>query len=184
MPRSPQPAARLGTRFHAWVESRFDELPLPFLDVLDPVADLPGAGSDQEIADEADLEALKAAFERSPYADRPPYRMEAPVQLTLAGRVIRGRIDAVYRTTGEDGDAYEIVDWKTGRTTQADPLQLAVYRLAWAEATGTPLDRVSAAFLHVRSGRVIRPRDLPGRARLERILQGETGPAGDRRTDG
>ncbi|WP_420079673.1 UvrD-helicase domain-containing protein [Streptomyces sp. JL4002] len=184
MPRSPQPAARLGTRFHAWVESRFDELPLPFLDVLDPVADLPGAGSDQEIADEADLEALKAAFERSPYADRPPYRMEAPVQLTLAGRVIRGRIDAVYRTTGEDGDAYEIVDWKTGRTTQADPLQLAVYRLAWAEATGTPLDRVSAAFLHVRSGRVIRPRDLPGRARLERILQGESGPAGDRRTDG
>ncbi|MFF7294846.1 UvrD-helicase domain-containing protein [Streptomyces sp. NPDC008265] len=184
MPRPPQPAARQGTRFHAWVESRFDELPLPFLDVLDPVADLPGAGSDQEIADEADLEALKAAFERSPYADRPPYRMEAPVQLTLAGRVIRGRIDAVYRTTGEDGDAYEIVDWKTGRTTQADPLQLAVYRLAWAEATGTPLDRVSAAFLHVRSGRVIRPRDLPGRARLERILQGETGPAGDRRTDG
>ncbi|MFI8358931.1 UvrD-helicase domain-containing protein [Streptomyces sp. NPDC085612] len=184
MPRPPQPAARQGTRFHAWVESRFDELPLPFLDVLDPIADLPGAGSDQEIADEADLEALKAAFERSPYADRPPYRMEAPVQLTLAGRVIRGRIDAVYRTTGEDGDAYEIVDWKTGRTTQADPLQLAVYRLAWAEATGTPLDRVSAAFLHVRSGRVIRPRDLPGRARLERILQGETGPAGDRRTDG
>ncbi|APU42064.1 UvrD-helicase domain-containing protein [Streptomyces sp. TN58] len=190
MPKPPQPAARQGTRFHAWVESRFDELPLPFLDVLDPVADLPGAagdgpGSDQDIADEADLEALKAAFERSPYADRPPHRMEAPVQLTLAGRVIRGRIDAVYRTTDENGDdAYEIVDWKTGRTTEADPLQLAVYRLAWAEATNTPLDRVTAAFLHVRSGRVIRPRNLPGRARLERILQGESGPDGGHRTDG
>ncbi|MFF9054146.1 UvrD-helicase domain-containing protein [Streptomyces erythrochromogenes] len=185
MPKPPQPAARQGTRFHAWVESRFDELPLPFLDVLDPVADLPGAGSGQEIADEADLDALKAAFERSPYADRPPHRMEAPVQLTLAGRVIRGRIDAVYRTTDENGDdAYEIVDWKTGRTTEADPLQLAVYRLAWAEATNTPLDRVSAAFLHVRSGRVIRPRNLPGRARLERILQGESGPGGDHLADG
>ncbi len=185
MPKPPQPAARQGTRFHAWVESRFDEIPLPFLDVLDPVADLPGAGSDQEIADEADLEALKAAFERSPYADRPPHRMEAPVQLTLAGRVIRGRIDAVYKTTDDNGeDAYEIVDWKTGRTTEADPLQLAVYRLAWAEATNTPLDRVAAAFLHVRSGRVIRPRDLPGRARLERILQGESGPGGDHRADG
>ncbi|MEW5535969.1 ATP-dependent helicase, partial [Streptomyces virginiae] len=72
MPKPPQPAARQGTRFHAWVESRFDELPLPFLDVLDPVADLPGAagsGSGQDIADEADLDALKAAFERSPYAD-------------------------------------------------------------------------------------------------------------------
>ncbi|MDX6760909.1 PD-(D/E)XK nuclease family protein, partial [Streptomyces sp. F8] len=185
MPKPPQPAARQGTRFHAWVESRFDEIPLPFLDVLDPVADLPGAGSDQEIADEADLEALKAAFERSPYADRPPHRMEAPVQLTLAGRVIRGRIDAVYKTTDDNGeDAYEIVDWKTGRTTEADPLQLAVYRLAWAEATNTPLDRVAAAFLHVRSGRVIRPRNLPGRARLERILQGESGPGGDDRADG
>ncbi|ROQ95969.1 DNA helicase-2/ATP-dependent DNA helicase PcrA [Streptomyces sp. 2132.2] len=175
MPKPPQPAARQGTRFHAWVESRFDELPLPLLDVLDPATELPG--SDQDIVDEADLDSLKAAFERSEYADRTPYRMEAPVQLTLAGRVIRGRIDAVYR--GEDG-SYEIVDWKTGRTTEADPLQLAVYRLAWAEATGTPLDRVAAAFLHVRSGRVIRPRDLPGRDRLERILQGKTDTDSDR----
>ncbi|WP_404956749.1 UvrD-helicase domain-containing protein [Streptomyces sp. 147326] len=181
MPKPPQPAARQGTRFHAWVESRFDELPLPFLDVLDPVTDLPGAGSDQEIADEADLDSLKAAFERSPYADRPPHRMEAPVQLTLAGRVIRGRIDAVYRNP--DG-SYEIVDWKTGRTTEADPLQLAVYRLAWAEATNTPLSQVTAAFLHVRSGRVIRPRNLPDRARLERILQGKTDTGGARQTDG
>ncbi|MFG2662679.1 UvrD-helicase domain-containing protein [Streptomyces sp. NPDC048387] len=179
MPRPPQPAARQGTRFHAWVESRFDALPLPHLDVLDPAADLPG--TDQEIADAADLEALKAAFERSEYAERTPYRMEAPVQLTLAGRVIRGRIDAVYRNA--DG-SYEVVDWKTGRTTEADPLQLAVYRLAWAEATGTPLDRVAAAFLHVRSGRVIRPRDLPGRERLERILQGETGADGAPGADG
>ncbi|MFF7075297.1 UvrD-helicase domain-containing protein [Streptomyces lavendulae] len=179
MPRPPQPAARQGTRFHAWVESRFEELPLPLLDLLDPATELPG--SDQEVADEADLDALKAAFERSEYAERTPYRMEAPVQLTLAGRVIRGRIDAVYKNP--DG-SYEVVDWKTGRTTQADPLQLAVYRLAWAEATGTPLDRVSAAFLHVRSGRVIRPRDLPGRARLERILQGETGTDGDAQVDG
>ncbi|MEV0409954.1 UvrD-helicase domain-containing protein [Streptomyces sp. NPDC050448] len=175
MPKPPQPAARQGTRFHAWVESRFDELPLPLLDVLDPATELPG--SDQEIADEADLESLKAAFERSEYAERTPHRMEVPVQFTLAGRVIRGRIDAVYRNP--DG-SYEIVDWKTGRTTEADPLQLAVYRLAWAEATGTPLDRVAAAFLHVRSGRVIRPRNLPDRPRLERILQGKSDTDSDR----
>ncbi|MFJ2819933.1 UvrD-helicase domain-containing protein [Streptomyces toxytricini] len=182
MPRPPQPAARQGTRFHAWVESRFTELPLPFLDVLDPAADLPG--SDQEVADEADLAALKEAFERSPYAERVPHRLEVPVQVTLAGRVVRGRIDAVYRAPAGSPYAYEIVDWKTGRGTDADPLQLAVYRLAWAETTGTPLRRVSAAFLHVRSGRVVRPRNLPGRARLERILQGKTGPGGGRRTAG
>ncbi|MEU3773970.1 ATP-dependent DNA helicase [Streptomyces sp. NPDC032472] len=181
MPRPPQPAARQGTRFHAWVESRFEELPLPFLDVLDPETGLPG--SDQDVADEADLDALKAAFERSPYAERTPYRLEVPVQLTLAGRVVRGRIDAVYRDPEPGAPyAYEVVDWKTGRTTEADPLQLAIYRLAWAEATGTPLDRVGAAFLHVRSGRVVRPRNLPGRARLERILQGGSGPDSGHRT--
>ncbi|MDJ0384400.1 UvrD-helicase domain-containing protein [Streptomyces sp. G-G2] len=179
LPKPPQPAARQGTRFHAWVESRFDELPLPLLDVLDPVTELPG--SDQEVADERDLDGLKAAFERSPYAERTPYRMEVPVQFTLAGRVIRGRIDAVYR---DDDGSYEIVDWKTGRTAEADPLQLAVYRLAWAEATGTPLDRITVSFLHVRSGRVIRPANLPTRARLERILQGASDAEGDPRPEG
>ncbi len=99
--------------------------------------------------------------------------MEAPFQLSIAGRVVRGRIDAVYRHEGgEDGDAvtYEIVDWKTGRGRTADPLQLAVYRLAWAEQQGVPLEAVSAAFLYVRTGEVVRPERLPGRAELERLL--------------
>ncbi|MFD3451576.1 UvrD-helicase domain-containing protein [Streptomyces sp. NPDC058691] len=167
MPRRPQPAARRGTRFHAWVESRFEELPL-----IAP-EDLPGIEGDDEIADERDLAALKEAFLATPYAERTPYRVEAPFQLSLAGRVIRGRIDAVYR----EGDAYEIVDWKTGRTGSADPLQLAVYRLAWAEQRRVPPERVTAAFLHVRTGELVRPPELPGRAALERLLLGE--PGGD-----
>ncbi|MFD9329192.1 UvrD-helicase domain-containing protein [Streptomyces sp. NPDC060065] len=180
MPRPPQPAARRGTRFHAWVESRFEELRLP---MLDP-EELPG--SEAEIADERDLEALKDSFERTPYAHRAPYRVEVPFQLAIAGRVVRGRIDAVYREA--DGDAgyqqgdedaghgqgdgrtYEIVDWKTNRSRTADPLQLAIYRLAWAEQQGVPLESVKAAFLYVRSGEVVRPDDLPDRAALERLL--------------
>ncbi|WP_326767701.1 UvrD-helicase domain-containing protein [Streptomyces sp. NBC_01591] len=169
MPRPPQPAARRGTRFHAWVESRFEELPLP---MLGP-DELPGGdGSDAEIADERDLAALKEAFERTPYARRTPYRVETPFQITLAGRVIRGRIDAVYRT----GDTYEIVDWKTTRTNTADPLQLAVYRLAWAELHDLPLTDVTATFLYVRSGETVHPTRLPGRAELERILLDEPPP--------
>ncbi|MEU6333416.1 ATP-dependent DNA helicase [Streptomyces cellulosae] len=173
MPRPPQPAARRGTRFHAWVEARFEELTLP---MLDP-DELPGA--DAEIADERDLEELKEAFERTEYAHRTPYRVEAPFQLSIAGRVVRGRIDAVYRHENTEdpedsgnGDAvtYEIVDWKTGRSRTADPLQLAVYRLAWAEQQGVPLDSVTAAFLYVRTGEVVRPERLPGRAELERLL--------------
>ncbi|MEU9288146.1 ATP-dependent DNA helicase [Streptomyces sp. NPDC048275] len=164
MPRPPQPAARRGTRFHAWVESRFEELRLP---MLGP-DELPG--DDAEIADERDLEALKDAFERTPYAHRTPHRVEAPFQLAIAGRVVRGRIDAVYREDDGTGPTYEIVDWKTGRTRTADPLQLALYRLAWAEQRGVPLESVKATFLYVRSGEVVRPDHLPGRAALERLL--------------
>ncbi|MCF0076242.1 ATP-dependent DNA helicase [Streptomyces lomondensis] len=167
MPRPPQPAARRGTRFHAWVEARFEELTLP---MLEP-EELPG--SEAEIADERDLEALKDAFERTEYAHRTPYRVETPFQLAIAGRVVRGRIDAVYKE-GEGQDAtYEIVDWKTNRSRTADPLQLAVYRLAWAEQQGVPPESVTAAFLYVRTGEVVRPQELPDRADLERLLQEE-----------
>ncbi|MGW2493062.1 UvrD-helicase domain-containing protein [Streptomyces pseudogriseolus] len=184
MPRPPQPAARRGTRFHAWVEARFEELTLP---LLDP-DELPGG--DAEIADEQDLESLKEAFERTEYAQRTPFRVEAPFQLSIAGRVVRGRIDAVYRhedaEDGEDGDAvtYEIVDWKTGRGRTADPLQLAVYRLAWAEQQGVPLESVTAAFLYVRTGEVVRPERLPGRAELERLLLDDPGGGTPRAPDG
>ncbi|MGV9423838.1 UvrD-helicase domain-containing protein [Streptomyces sp. NPDC003656] len=177
MPRPPRPAARRGTRFHAWVEARFEELTLP---LLEP-DELPGA--DAEIADEADLEELKAAFERTEYAHRTPYRAEVPVQLTLGGRVVRGRIDAVYKDGEGEEATYEILDWKTGRSQSADPLQLAVYRLAWAEQQGVRPESVTAAFLYVRTGDVVRPADLPGRAQLERLLGGESGtgetPSGD-----
>ncbi|MHA6762773.1 UvrD-helicase domain-containing protein [Streptacidiphilus sp. PAMC 29251] len=169
MPRPPQPAARRGTRFHAWVEARFEPLMLLGED------ELPGT-EDDGIEDERDLGRLKEAFLRTPYATLTPYRVEAPFQLLLAGRVVRGRIDAVYRTgdgsTGEGG--FEVVDWKTNRQETADPLQLAVYRLAWAEQAGVPLEQVSAAFLYVRSGSIVRPEALPGREELERLVTGIT----------
>ncbi|EST36728.1 hypothetical protein N566_16140, partial [Streptomycetaceae bacterium MP113-05] len=170
MPRPPQrAAARRGTRFHAWVESRFEELTLP---MLGP-DELPGADEPVGIEDERDLAALKEAFTRTDYAHRTPFRVEAPFQLALAGRTIRGRIDAVYRDDGagpDGGPAYEIVDWKTGRRQDADPLQLAVYRVAWAEQRGVPPEAVTATFLYVRTGRLVRPPDLPDRAALERLL--------------
>ncbi|MFJ6212879.1 UvrD-helicase domain-containing protein [Streptomyces sp. NPDC092296] len=172
MPRPPQPAARRGTRFHAWVESRFEPLML-----IEPDA-LPGA-EDDGIEDERDLARLKDAFLRTPYAHRTPYRVEAPFQLLLAGRVVRGRIDAVYRLDGGDAMSphrprYEVVDWKTNQRETADPLQLAIYRLAWAEQQGLPPEQVTAAFLYVRSGRAEYPTELPDRTALERILTGNS----------
>lgn len=181
MPRPPQPAARRGTRFHAWMETRFEELRLP---LLGP-EDLPGgAPGEAEIADERDLAALKEAFERTEYAHRTPHRVEVPFQLEIAGRVVRGRIDAVYKEVDGDDVTYEIVDWKTSRTRSADPLQLAVYRLAWAEQHDVPPESVKATFLYVRSGETSRPVGLPGRAELERILLEEPGgQSGEQRSD-
>jgi DNA helicase-2/ATP-dependent DNA helicase PcrA len=159
MPRRPVSAARRGTRFHGWVEALFGQQTL-----LDP-EDLPGAAD--AYVDDADLAALQKAFLRGPYADLRPLRIEAPFALAIGGRVVRGRIDAVYEML----DGFEVVDWKTSKSASADPLQLAIYRLAWAEIAGVDPDQVSAAFLYVRSGKVVRPA-LPGREQLEEILAG------------
>jgi DNA helicase-2/ATP-dependent DNA helicase PcrA len=161
MPRPPQRAARRGTRFHAWVEARYAQQPL-----LSP-DELPGAG-DAAITDDDDLATLQAAFESGPYADRVPLRLEVPFSLVLAGRVVRGRIDAVYATA----DGYEVVDWKTSRAHDADPLQLAIYRLAWAEIADCELAAVIGTFAYVRDGSVVEFPDLPDRPRLEALLNG------------
>ena len=164
MPRRPAPSARLGTRFHEWVESRLGQP-----DLIDP-DELPGradAELDDQIDDYADLRSLIAAFEQGPFGHRQPYRTEAPFALVLAGQVVRGRIDAVYR---EDDGAWLVVDWKTSRAEAADPLQLAIYRVAWADLAGVPVERVRTAFYYVRSGHLVEPPDLPDRSALERLI--------------
>jgi DNA helicase-2/ATP-dependent DNA helicase PcrA len=164
MPRPPSSAARFGTRFHAWVEARFGQQ-----DLFD-YGDLPGRG-DAGIEDDGDLKELVATFEAGPFATRIPHQVEAPFALVLSGQVVRGRIDAVYTDAGPAGEeGFLVVDWKTNRTASADPLQLALYRLAWAELQGVPVERVRAAFYYVRTGEVVEPGSLPGRAELEAIL--------------
>lgn len=176
MPRQPSPAARRGTRFHAWVESQYGMRPL-----LEP-DDLPGA-ADADIDSDDELDAMQQTFLQLEYADLTPHGIEVDFALPLAGRVIPGRIDAVFRHPHPSGDPardrWEVVDWKTNRAPTADPLQLAVYRVAWAERMGVPLQRVDASFVYVRLGEVRRFGDAPGasplpdRAELERMLSGE-----------
>jgi len=178
MPRPPSSAARFGTRFHAWVEARFGQQ-----DLFD-YGDLPGR-ADAGIDDESDLEELIATFEAGPFATRSPMQVEAPFALVLAGQVVRGRIDAVYAEPSAEpaaageadatGEGFLVVDWKTGRAGTADPLQLAIYRLAWAELHEVPLERVRAAFYFVRTGEVVEPPDLPDRQAIEAILSASAG---------
>ncbi|WP_261563465.1 RecB family exonuclease, partial [Frankia tisae] len=145
LPRQPAAAARRGSRFHTWVEELFDHRALIDAD------DLPGS-QDAELTDD-DLRSLQEAFLRTPYGSRRPAAIEEPFELPLAGRIVRGRIDAVYDL---GRGRWEVIDWKTGQAP-ADELQLAVYRLAWARLRGVDPSAVDAAFLYVRTGAVVRP---------------------------
>jgi DNA helicase-2/ATP-dependent DNA helicase PcrA len=170
VPHAPNPLARRGTAFHAWLESRFG---MPQL--LD-VDELPGAADEQAASDE-DLERLQEAFLASEWADRTPSEIEVPFEVVVGGIVIRGRADAVFAVRGPDGlPGLEVVDWKTGRPPDdpddaaARAVQLAAYRLAWAQLSGLPLERVAAAFHYVRHRRTVRPVDLLDREGLEALV--------------
>ena len=95
------------------------------------------------------------------------------VETPVAGVVLRGRIDAVFR---RDDGGWDVVDWKTGAPAagrgrrRGAAVQLAVYRLAWARLHGVPLDQVSAAFFYAATGTTVRPVDLLDEAALESLL--------------
>ncbi len=175
MPQPPSRAARFGTRFHLWVERYFGPdratgaLGQQLLVDPDDLPDRADAGAHGE----EELRALCDAFATGRFGRTTPYALEAPVSVLIGGRLVRGRIDAVYAGVGE-GYRFRVVDWKTSRIEAADPLQLAVYRLAWAEAHGLPPAEVDAVFYHVRTDRLLRPDDLPGRPELERLLTGSS----------
>ncbi|MFE3192338.1 ATP-dependent helicase [Nocardia sp. NPDC059240] len=172
LPYPPSPYTRRGTAFHAWLQRWFAGTRLLGFE------ELPGAA---DIADtDTDLMRLQEAFLASPWADRNPVEVEISFETTLAGTVIRGRMDAVFRRP--DG-TWVVVDWKTGaEPSRAEEdsvaIQLAVYRLAWARLeaarTGTPeadiLADTVAAFHYVRTGRTIAPEHLPGPAELAAII--------------
>ena len=166
MPHRPAPLARRGTAFHAWLEERFGGDRLLDLD------ELPGA-ADEGAAPDADLGLLQERFLASGWAHRRPHTVEVPFETVVGGVVVRGRIDAVFR----DGDGgWTVVDWKTGAppagaAARAAEVQLAAYRLAWAQLTGVPADRVRAAFHYVRDGRTVHAADLPTAAELATLVQ-------------
>lgn len=165
VPYKPNALARRGTAFHAWIERRFGATRLLDLD------ELPGA-SDEGAAPDADLERLQDAFLESKWAHRTPVEVEAGFETIIGGVVLRGRIDAIFRDP--DG-GWTVIDWKTGAPPTAAEeaavaMQLAVYRIAWAELSGAPLQSVRAAFHYVRGGRTVAPKHLPEGPELAELL--------------
>ncbi|MCP2320531.1 DNA helicase-2 / ATP-dependent DNA helicase PcrA [Nocardia amikacinitolerans] len=177
LPYPPNPLARRGTAFHAWVQRWFAGTRLLGLD------ELPGAGEPDphDASVDAELARMQDAFLNSPWAHRSPLDVEVPFETSIAGTVIRGRMDAVF---AEPGGGWTVVDWKTGAEPgpadePAVAMQLAIYRLAWARLMaarhgGTEhemLDKIGAAFHYVRSGRTIAPAELPGPEELAELIR-------------
>ena len=159
VPRPPDPRARRGTEFHAWVERWFAKTELLEFD------ELPGAADEDPATDDAasaDLTELQDRFTASAWANRTPVAVEVPFETEVEGTLVRGRIDAVF--VDRDGGA-TVVDWKTGAPPAPEAMpalsvQLAAYRLAWAALSGTPVERVRAALHYVRADRTVTPSDL------------------------
>jgi DNA helicase-2/ATP-dependent DNA helicase PcrA len=124
LPERPTRARRLGTEVHRLIEERSRGIsPYPQEEELDE----PG-----EVTDPAVMTGLLAQWEAA-FGERDVAvlasgepMVELPFTLKRDGRLIRGRIDAVYLT--EDG-GIEIVDFKTGRRFEVDERhdQLALY---------------------------------------------------------
>ena len=163
VPTRPAPLARRGTAFHAWLEERYGGERLLDLD------ELPGA-ADEDAAPDDELALLRERFLASAWADRSPEEVEVAFETVVGGVVVRGRIDAVF--ADPDG-GWTVVDWKTGdppRDGTAAAVQLAAYRLAWAELSGTPVEQVRAAFHYVRQDRTVAPVDLLDAAGLHALV--------------
>ena len=163
VPTRPAPLARRGTAFHAWLEERYGGERLLDLD------ELPGA-ADEDAAPDDELALLQERFLASAWADRSPEEVEVAFETVVGGVVVRGRIDAVF--ADPDG-GWTVVDWKTGdppRDGTAAAVQLAAYRLAWAELSGTPVEQVRAAFHYVRQDRTVAPVDLLDAAGLHALV--------------
>ncbi len=165
MPRKPSVSARLGTRFHAWVEDTHAHGAL--LDVDDLSLD-----QDDDDTRES-LQELRAKFERSVFAQMTPLALEVPVSLALEGAFLSGVIDAVYRNPHSEG--VWIVDWKTGRVPSGEELarkalQLTVYRLAWHQRTGVPLEKIETKFHYVAAERTVDITEHPSEEQLGEML--------------
>lgn len=140
MPQKPIDQSRRGTQFHHWVEKHF-AMPTLF-DTLD----LEGA-ADQSFIDDSKLDEMKSAFLNSSWATLKPVALEWPFEISIEGRSLRGRIDAVFEKDGE----ILLIDWKTGVIGKSDHLQLSWYRHAWWKYHKIDPNKLKAGFVYVPS---------------------------------
>ena len=178
MPSAPYKQTRAGTLFHAWVEQRFGLVSLPEPEE----SNIYGQASAEEALDQLaefgsqteTIEALKATFEKSRWANQTPLEIEREIQLTIGNNTFVCKLDAVFKTDS----GVEIVDWKTGKPPTSDAevaeraLQLALYRLAYSRFTGIPEQQIEVSLYFVNEALEIRPSQVPTGDELLKIWQG------------
>ncbi|SPT52736.1 ATP-dependent DNA helicase pcrA [Actinomyces bovis] len=140
LPPRPSPSSRLGTVFHDAVAQH--------LAAQAGLISLQEAGVPETLAaaDRRKIqEWLQVASSLPLLAGYQLEQTETELELTLAGVIVRCRMDAVFKRGEQD---WLIVDWKTG--TQAVPIeQLSIYVHAWARAMGVEPATVRAAYVYV-----------------------------------
>ena len=175
MPQPPSRAARFGTRFHLWVERYFGRGWPPAawassswsISTTCPTGPTPGRTTSRSCASCATPSRPAGSAGRSRTRSR-----RRSACWSTAGWSGAGSTRST-PTVRSEGFRFRVVDWKTSRAETADPLQLAIYRLAWAEANEVPLSEVDAVFYYVRTDELVRPPRPAGPGRsCERLLAG------------
>jgi DNA helicase-2/ATP-dependent DNA helicase PcrA len=146
LPRFSGPAARIGTEVHRWIERRASgQASLIELD------ESPDMTSEELAGSPGKVERLRQAFLNSRFAGRVPRYAERAFLLSLEGFRVGGRIDAIY---ADDEGQWEVVDWKTGRKPEDDPLatlQLDLYGLACVDIWHKRPEDLTLTYLYLAS---------------------------------
>ena len=149
VPSEPYRATQLGTLFHAWVE----EFMISEVDTQT-----------------TSLGELTEIFKASRFNGLEPEDVEIEINLTRGENTFVCKLDAVFFDS--DTGVYEIVDWKTGSSAKDDDqqsqmnLQLALYRFAYSELKGIPIDQIKVCFYFVKENLEVIPERLPEPAAL------------------
>lgn len=166
MPTKPYAAARLGNRFHDWIERLYQtdkgrEFALSGLEDLETIHDEKEAKSAEK------FKALQENFLKSKWARKMALHTELEIIMPFADTVINCKLDAVFEWKQPDGRVvYEIVDWKTGRAPidvkdlESKFLQLQLYRHAYARYAEIDPELIDASIFYVAENKTYTLKDL------------------------
>ncbi|MGI9585678.1 MAG: RecB family exonuclease, partial [Acidimicrobiia bacterium] len=146
LPRRPRMSALRGTEFHKRVE-------LHNLGIV-PLDEPPESDSDEDAADQSesqpDVDRVDPweSYTKSRFFDEKPFLVETPFEITIDGRSLRGKVDAVY----DHGGRWEIVDYKSGRSRESASqlVQLQAYAIAASDGalSSLPHEGINASFAY------------------------------------